>query len=86
MDELTRARIDRETNNLKVRPTDLLRAMAHDIDSGKLKVDGLLLLYAHRPLEQPWEYGAYRCGMTSDQELVTIVLAQDRALQKWRGM
>lgn len=85
MDELSRARIDRETDNMKVRPVDLLHAMAHDIEIGKLAVDGLLLLYANRPTNGKWNYGAYRCGLTRDQELVTVVLAQERALRSWKG-
>lgn len=83
-DELAIARVNRAANNTDVRPVDLLRAMADDIEKGKIKVDGLVLLYANRPANSAWDYGAYRCGMTRDQELVTIVMAQERTIRNWR--
>jgi hypothetical protein len=84
-DDLAVARVARETNNTKVKPTDLLRAMIHDIETGELEVDGLLLLYALRPENARWTYGAYRSGMTRDQEVVTLAVMNERVLREWRG-
>lgn len=82
-DELAPKRVDKATDNMDVRPVDLLRAMAHDIERGELKCDGLLLIYANRPKDGPWDYGAYRCGMSRDQEVVTLVMTQERAIRHW---
>ena len=38
-DELAPKRVDKATDNMDVRPVDLLRAMAHDIERGELKCD-----------------------------------------------
>lgn len=83
-DELAAARVDRENDNTKVRPADLLRAMAHDIETGVLKVDALLLLYMNRPKGASWDWGSYRCGLTRDQEVVILALAQERTIRNWR--
>lgn len=83
-DELIAARVARENDNLNVKPVDLLRAMAEDIEKGRLQVDGLVLLYANRPKGEAWDYGSYICGMTSDQEIIALVMAQERAVRRWR--
>lgn len=82
-DELASKRVEKAKDNMDVRPVDLLRAMATDIERGEIKCDGLLLIYANRPKDGPWEYGAYRCGMTRDQEVVTLAVTQERTIRKW---
>lgn len=82
-DELSKRRVDKAIDNKTVSPVDLLRAMADDIESGRLKVDGLLLLYCWRPSEGVWDYGGYRCGLTYDQQLVMVDLAHERIIRQW---
>jgi len=82
-DELAKRRVDRAMDNKTVRPVDLLRAMADDIECGDLKVDGLLLLYIDRPEGEVWDTGAYRCGLTRDAELVVLDLAHERTIRQW---
>ncbi|MGH6892916.1 MAG: hypothetical protein ACRD3R_06660 [Terriglobales bacterium] len=82
-DDLASRRVDRAKSNQDVRPVDLLRAMADDIESGRLQCDGLVLLYLHRPPTGQWGSGTYRAGVTYDQEFVAIELARERCLRKW---
>lgn len=82
-DELAPKRVDKAKDNADIRPVDLLRAMATDIERGEITCDGLLLIYANRPKDGPWIYGAYRCGMARDQEVVTLAIMQERTIRYW---
>ena len=84
MDDLVRARLNRIVSNTAMRPIELLKLMIDDIERGKLKCDGLVVLTANRPDGRPWTYETYRCGMPREQELVTIVMAQERTIRNWR--
>lgn len=85
MDELAVKRVKKANDNSEVRPVDLLRTMAHDIENGIIKCDGLLLLYVDRPKDGSWTYGSYRCGLARDQEVLTLVMHQERAIRNWRS-
>ena len=82
-DDLALRRVREAKSCLGVRPVDLLRTMADDIERGDLKVDGLLLLYIKRPEFEDWDTGAYRCGLTRDAELVLLDLAHERTIRTW---
>lgn len=77
-------RCDRAASNLHVKPIDLLRAAAHDVETGLVKCDGVLILFAYRPEDGDWQYDNYRAGLTRDQEIVTLSLAQERVIRQWR--
>lgn len=64
-EQLAAARVDKAKDAMAVKPVDLLRAMIHDIETGKLVTDGLAIVWAQRPAEGAWDYGTYRCGMTT---------------------
>lgn len=81
---LVSARIGRMNGNRDVKPADLCRAMAHDIDTGALKADGLVLVWMWRPEEGDWDCGRYLANMRSDQELVALELAKQSCMDKWR--
>ncbi len=80
---LLAARIGKMKNNKDVKPADLCRAMAHDIDTGFLKADSLVLVYMHRPPDSDWDVGRYTANLTHDQELVALTLAKEKALRAW---
>ena len=82
-DDLALRRVRQAQSCLDVRPVDLLRTMADDIERGDIKVDGLLLLYINRPEGENWDTGAYRCGLTRDAELVLLDLAHERTIRTW---
>lgn len=84
-DELARAKVNRAKSSYDVSPVDLLRTMALDIERGDLVVDGLVLVWAHRPKDDPWEFGAYRCCMRFDEELVALEMAKQRVIDRWKG-
>lgn len=83
MNELERARLRKTTDNTKLTPVELLKLLIDDIERGECKCDGLVILTVNRPEGEPWEYGSYRCQMTRDQELVAVVLAQERTVRNW---
>lgn len=45
LEKLASLRVDRASDNRDIKPVDLLRAMVHDIESGRINADGLILLY-----------------------------------------
>lgn len=84
MNEIERARLRRKTDNMQITPIELLKMVIDDIERGECQCDGLVILTAYRPADEPWDYSSYRCQMARDQELVTIVMAQDRTIRNWR--
>lgn len=81
---LLSARIGRAKSNLDVKPADLCRTMAHDIDTGFIKADGVVLVYMWRPEDGDWDCGRYLANMRTDQELVALELARQACLDNWR--
>ena len=91
-DELALARVnaaDKKGSNVNVSRIDLVKAFLHDLESGEIVADGLLLIYANRtPMgsDTPnWTYGTYRCGMTRDQEVLTLTMRQSAAIAEWKS-
>lgn len=82
-DRMAIARVNRAKDSRDVKPPDLLRTMAHDIETGRIQVDGLVLIWMWRPADKAWDAGTYRCNMGSDQELVAIELAKERCIRQW---
>jgi hypothetical protein len=80
-DELAIKRVERETDNLKVAPLDLLKLMLHDIQTGAIKPDGLLLLYFERPKEGERSMGTYRANVTWEQEVAYLQMQITRVLR-----
>ena len=85
LDELTRRRIETADDNVGLRPQDILRFAADEIDAGRQKADGLLVLTVHRPETGEWEMDSYRANLSRDQELVALVLAQESCIRRWRN-
>lgn len=85
MDELAIARVNAAKDNGSVKPIDLLKAMIHDLETGVITADGLILVYANRPAEKaPWSFGRYVCGMTYDQEIVALHMRLAAITEAWR--
>lgn len=86
IERLAAKRTEKLTSNLDVKPIDILRAAAHDIETGVLKCDGVLVLFANRPapVDEPWVFDAYRAGMTRDQEVVLLTMSLERTIRNWR--
>jgi hypothetical protein len=82
-EELAWHRVERADDCLKVRPIDLLRAAAHDIETGKIQCDAVLILYAHRPQDAAWTLGDYRAGLSRDQQLVLLEMGKRRCIDRW---
>lgn len=81
--ELERARLNRLSDNTKIKPIELLKLLIDDIERGDVKCDGLVVLVQYRPNDADWEHSTYRCNMRRDEELVAIVLAQERTIRDW---
>ena len=86
IERLSAMRCDKQTSNLKTKPIDLLRAAAHDIETGRVKCDSLLILFAHCPdsVDEAWELNAHRAGLTRDREVVLLTLSLERTIRQWR--
>jgi hypothetical protein len=83
LDEITRARLERLDSCLDIQPTDLLRWALDDIERGETTCDGLIVIWCRRPQEGNWDAGTYRAGLSRDQELVQLRLAEERLLRRW---
>jgi hypothetical protein len=86
IEKLAALRCEREPGNLAVKPIDILRAAAHDLENGQVKCDGVLILFADRPapVNESWTFEAYRAGLTRDQEVVLLTMSLERTIRNWR--
>lgn len=85
LDKFTRRRIETANDNVGMRPQDVLRFAADEIDAGRQRADSMVLLLINRPEGGEWEYDSYRANLSRDQELVALVLAQESCIRRWRG-
>lgn len=87
IEKLASIRCDRTKSNMETRVIDLLRAAAHDIETGKVKADSLLILFGDCPtsINEPWAFETYRAGCTRDREIVMLTMGLDKAIRNWRG-
>lgn len=83
MNEFERARLERIDDNMKITAVELMKLLIADIESGKVKIDGIVILTALRPDNGRWEFETRRAGMTRDQELVALTMAKDRCIRNW---
>ncbi len=72
-EKLASLRIDRLDSNMDVRPIDLLRAAAHEIESGSVKCTGVLVLFVDTG--EPWDIPCtMRAGLRWNDELTALQL------------
>lgn len=86
VERLASLRCDKVTNNTKVTPLDLLRAAAHDLETGKVKADSIMILFAHCPaaIDEPWTFESYRAGCTRDREVALLNLQLSKTIRQWQ--
>lgn len=79
-EKLAALRIGRLESNLDVRPIDLLRAAAHDLEVGDVKADGVLVVFVQT--EEAWDVATMRAGLRWNDELTALQLELFR--HTWR--
>ena len=86
VERLAAARCDKQSSNLATKPLDLLRAAAHDIETGRVKCDSSLILFAHCPesVDEPWTFSAHRAGCTRDREVVLLTMQLHSTIAAWK--
>jgi hypothetical protein len=85
IERLASLRCDKATGNVEVKPIDILRAAAHDIETGKVKADSIVILFGHCPdaLDQPWVLETYRAGCPRDREIVLLNMQLAKTIRTW---
>lgn len=82
-DALLSARVGKANDSRDVKPADLCRVLAHDIDTGAVKADSVVLVFMDRPEHADWDVGRYVANMSCDQELVALELAKEQCIRRW---
>lgn len=85
VERLASKRCDKAENNMDVTPLDLLRAAAHDMESGSVKANSIIILFGHcpGPTDEPWTFETYRAGCTRDREIVLLNMQLAKAVRQW---
>lgn len=91
IEKLAAKRLDKTSTSMNASPLDLLRAAAHDLETGRVPCDGIVIVFMHRPglyeqgkeNDEPWTCTVHRAKMTADQELVALELAKDQCKHRW---
>jgi hypothetical protein len=84
-DDLSIRRVERQPDNKKVNPIDLLKKVIHDIETGEIKADAILIL----PLEitdGAWTRTVYRAGLSVADELTLLSLSHRKTMDWWMGV
>lgn len=79
-EKLAAFRIGRLASNLDVRPIDLLRAAAHDVETGEVKCTGVLVVLVNA--SEAWDVATMRAGLKWNDELTALQLELFR--HTWR--
>jgi hypothetical protein len=83
VNKLAALRVGKAEDNKDITPLDLLRTMIHDIETGALKVDGLMILWFNRPKGEDWDMGSYRARVDRVEQLAFLELAKERHIRGW---
>ena len=84
VDELAIARVNNATDNTKVSPTDILKVALHDIETGVIQCDTLLVIaISKRPECEDINY--LRCNVTRIEEVAYFEMAKYKSLKAWRN-
>lgn len=83
-EELAYRRVDKLTDNTKVKPIDLLRAATHALESGEENFTSVIILTRETKVDGSIATGGWRCGITRDQEMMMYVLAEHELINRMR--
>lgn len=78
-------RADKAKKNSEITCVELLQSMIHDIETGQVKCDGMVIAYCLRPTGKPWDFGRYRSNLTRDAECMLLQVSTHKAIQGWVG-
>lgn len=84
-DELAPRRVEKQSDNMEVRPIDVVRKLLHDIESGKVTPDKVFILIVENKDDGSWDRYTYRAGLTFEQEIALLELAKKRSVERWVG-
>lgn len=82
-DDLAVKRFERAKDCHEVSPLDTLRTMIHDIETGVVKCDGLLVIAVNRDQKNPTYFQAYRSRLRRDEEVMILEAQKYKALKRW---
>lgn len=81
LEKLAALRVGRLDSNLDAKPIDLLRAAAHDVETGSVRCSGVLILFVDSAQES-WDVSTMRAGLRWNDELTALQLELFR--HTWR--
>lgn len=84
VEKLAALRVNKKTQNTDVKPVDLLRAAVYALETGEENFNAVMLLTRELKPGGDVQTGSWRCGLTREQELVTLVYAHDNFMNKVR--
>lgn len=85
-DRLNVARLRRNPLNTDIKPADLLRALASEIEAGNLDVDGLVVVTKHTPgVDRVHSHWTFSSNMTLAEMMLCFRLAERRAVKTYIG-
>lgn len=87
--DLTLAQLEREDDNVKVAPLDLLRLAERDLRADQARGVTLqrmiILVEVSEPGAEDNHLDTYRAGCTQYEEQALLALAADKHLRRWTG-
>ena len=83
-DEFTIKRVARMVSNKECTPVELLRYVLHEIETGEIKPDGLMIMAVQRD-GSTWDTARYRANLTREAEIALLASSQHKAIRDWIG-
>jgi len=82
-DEFTAKRVAKMTDNAECTPVELLRYVLHEIESGEISPDCIMILAAKRHNGTRWDTASYRANLGRADEIAMLASAQHKAIRDW---
>lgn len=80
--EFVAKRVQRMSDNDHCTPVELLKLVLHEIDTGAVKADSIMIITVDRSGEG-WVVQRFRAKLTRETEIALLTTSQYKAIRDW---
>jgi hypothetical protein len=84
LEKLAALRVSKQSDNTGVKPIDLLRAAVYALEKGEEVFTSVVILTREVKPNSNIQTGSWRAGVSREQEMMMLVLAQDELIERLR--
>lgn len=84
VEKLAALRVSKRSDNTDVKPVDLFRAAVYALETGQENFETAVILTRQQLPNGNVQTGSWRCGVTREQELMLLRLAEEELIERLR--